>query len=285
MERADINSDQEASRLNLVKIKGRYHHLLASRVFTSSRFNSFEAMLASASESGQIQVVNGVTNIPIRATIENGANINFDCDCSNLVRAEFDWYKGQTDYDYGILSLQKGGVKLVSKEALEELKNRYRRERDKLDEAFGAAALALNQELYFRDENRKARAYALSANRMISWIWIKLPESLYYKYNSKSIGSYTVRLIKKDTRNTIDQRFKYKMICNADTSQWIFKLDRPIDPQSLETISIEFTRINDHLDDNASSEFFGPDNKRHHRYDRPCLPALTDQKVEWKIQS
>jgi hypothetical protein len=284
MERSDINTDQEASKLNLVKIKGRYHHLLASRIFTSSRFNSFEAMLASASESGQMEVANEITNIPIRVTIENGANINFDFEYSNLARAELEWYKGQTDYEYGILSLQKGSIKLVSKEALEELKNRYRKERDKLDEAFRTAASALNHEIFFRDENKKAKAYALLVNRKISWLWIKLPESLQCKYNSDAIGSYAVRLINRDARNKIDQRFKYKMLCNADTSQLVFKLDSAIDPQSLGAISIEFTRTNDHLDDNASSDFFGPDNKRHHRYDRPCLPALTDQKVEWKIQ-
>jgi len=285
MEREDIILEEDANKVNVIKINGKYYNLLASRSFKTSRFDSFVGMLKSANAAGEFKVVNNTPTIFIKSIVEQGSNVNWNFNFSGIVKSELEYYKGLVDYEFGIVNLQKGANKLVSKEALEELKILHRNQKDKLDEAFRINAMGLNKDIFFKDEGNILNVYAIRSNGRIGYIWVKLPEKINLKFNVNAIGSCNVKLNRRNIQNGIDNRFKYTMLCNSDTSQLIFKLNQPINTKLLESIGIEFSKVNDHKDEITNANLFGPNKNKHHRYDRPSLKQISDQIIELKIRS
>lgn len=277
--RNDINSDELASKNKVVKINGSYHNLLASIPFKTSRFNSFLTLLNSSQPAEQVEMNNNIPTITLVPKIENGIETNINYNFDDLVNAEISYYKGLVDYDYGILQLQKNGITLLSKEALEELKLLHRIQKDKLDEAFRNCALTLNPDLLLRNEGERLSISVITQNSKIVYLWIKLPEAIHYKFNQNALGTHTIRLKKMNNLNSAESEIDFNLLCNSDTTQLILKLKQPIGVESLNTFKVEFTKIKDHQDDISNANFFGPNKNTHHRYDRPSIKSMNKEIV------
>ena len=281
IKRTDLTNEVEAKKLAVIKIDGNYYNLMASIPFNTSRFDSFLTLL----KTGSFNMASNSQPLIVQSNIKKGTPIEINFNYNDLVKSELEYYKGGIDYEYGLIQKQKGNTKLVSKEALEELKVLYRKQKDILDEVFKEKAIKLNQELFFKDEDNKLSIYALSETNKINYIWVKLPESIKLKFNKDAIGANEIKLIRINNRNSIDNKFKYTILCNSDTTQIIFKLKNPIDIQLLSSIKIVFTKIKDHKDDISNGNMFGPNKNTHHRYDRPSLKNMEREIIEFKIEN
>jgi hypothetical protein len=283
IKRNDLTNEEEAKKLDVIKIDGTYYNLMASKSFKTSRFDSFLNMLKSANTTVRVDIIDNIPTIWIKPTVEKGSSVKINFNFNDLANAELAYYKGLVDYEYGIIQQQKSDTKLVSKEALEELKILHRKQKDSLDDVFRTKALALNQELFFRDEGNILGVYAITFDMKLEYIWVKLPEPIQLKFNQNSIGANEIKLIRIKNRNRIYSNFKYTMLFNSDTTQIIFKLENPIDIQLLSTLKIVFSKIKDHNDDISNGNMFGPNKNTHHRYDRPSLKNMETEIIEFKF--
>lgn len=257
MKRDDIANESAAKKYNVINIGNSYYNILFSRTFTTSRFQSPQALI----DSGRIPDSNGEKLLSPKLIYGDFSVLQNElaafADARRLwTQALIDEHTITRDYHFGIAQRLHENINLTGKEAVEFVKLELRKATDVMDSIFRDIVLEINSDIYFEESQNKLKVYGLvnPGDDFISYLWLKLPEQISFNSEPRSLGNIKIKINGNEFT---------PVLFNSDTTQILLQVEPYISiANSNLIISVVFDTLLDSdiiLEDVSNS---------HHRYDK-----------------